>query len=189
MGDIQLETSDTKKDLGIVISSDLKITKLCIEVEKKCNRLLGYIKHLFHYRNKKIMVTLYNSLVLPHLQYCIQFWFPSLIKDLNRQEKIQARATKLIPEIRHLSYENRLQALGMSTLKARRIRLDLIQMYKILRGVDNLDYAKYFTLNTNKTRNNGYKLEVKTHTTNTLGNSFNYSCKNLELSSLRHCRQ
>ncbi len=39
---------------------------------------------------------------------------------------------------------------------------------------DNVDYAKYFALNTNKTRNNGYKLEVKTHTPNTLGNSFNY---------------
>ncbi len=46
----------------------------------------------------------------------------------------------------------------MSTLKDRRIRLDLIQTYKILHGIDNVDYAKYFTLNTNKTRNNGYKL-------------------------------
>ncbi len=62
----------------------------------------------------------------------------------------------------------------MSTLKDRRIRLDLIETYKILHGVDNVDYAKYFTLNTNNTRNNGYKLEVKTHTMNTLGNSFNY---------------
>ncbi len=62
----------------------------------------------------------------------------------------------------------------MSTLKARRIRLDLIQTYTFLHGVGNVDYVKYFTLNTKNTRNNGYKLEVKTHTTNTLGNSFNY---------------
>ncbi len=41
MGDIQLETIDTQKVLGIVISNDLKITKHCIEVEKKCNHLLG----------------------------------------------------------------------------------------------------------------------------------------------------
>ncbi len=44
----------------------------------------------------------------------------------------------------------------MLTLKARHIRLDLIQTYKILHGVDNIDY-KYFTLNKNSTRNNGYK--------------------------------
>ncbi len=73
MGDIQLETIDTQKDLVIVINSDLKTTRHCIEVEKKCNRLLGYIKRKFQYRNKKIMVTLYNSLVLHHLKYCIQF--------------------------------------------------------------------------------------------------------------------
>ncbi len=89
-------------------------------------------------------------------------------------QKKKARATKLVPEIRHLSYENRLQALGISTLKARRIRLDLIQTYKILHGVDNVYYAKCFSLNANNTTNNGYQLEIKTHTTNTLGNSCNY---------------
>ncbi len=124
MRDIKLETIDTQKDLGIVIISDLKTTKHCIEVEKKYNHLLGYIKYQFQYRNKKIVVTLYNSLVLPYLQYCIQFWSPSLIKDINRLEKIQARAIKYIPEIRHLSYENRLQVLGLLTLKASRIRLN-----------------------------------------------------------------
>ncbi len=120
------------------------------------------------------MITLYNSLVLPHLKYCIQFWSQSFIKDINRLERIQARATKLISEIRHMSYENRLQALEMLILKARHIRLDLIQTYKILHGVDNVDYEKYFTLNKYSTRNNGHKLEVKMHTTNTFSNSFNY---------------
>ncbi len=67
------------------------------------------------------------------------------------------------------------KALGISNLKSRSIRLYFIQTYKILHGVDNIDYAKYFTLNTNKfSRNNGYKLEVKTQIMNTLGNSFNY---------------
>ncbi len=52
-----------------------------------------------------------------------------------------------------MSYENIL------TLKARHIRLDLIQTYKILHGVDNVDYDdKYLTMNKNSTRNNGYKL-------------------------------
>ncbi len=86
----------------------------------------------FQYRNKKIVMTLYNSLILPHLHYSIQFWSPSLIKDINRLERIQTRATKLISEIRHMSYENRLQSLNMLTLKTRHIRLHFIQIYKIL---------------------------------------------------------
>ncbi len=40
--------------------------------------------------------------------------------------------------------------------------------------MDNIDYDKYLTLNKNSTRNNGYKLEVKMHTTNTLVKSFKY---------------
>ncbi len=50
----------------------------------------------------------------------------------------------------------------------------MIQTYKILHGVDNVDYDKYLTLNKNSTRNNGYNLEVKMHTRHTFGNSFNY---------------
>ncbi len=97
-------------------------------------------------------------------------WSPSLIKDINRLEKIQVRATKFVQKYGHLSYKNRLHALRMSNLKVWCIRLDLLQTYKILHGVHNVDYVKYFTLNKNNTRNNEYKLEVKTHTSNTLGN-------------------
>ncbi len=64
----------------------------------------------------------------------------------------------------------------MSTLKDRHIRLDLIQTYKILCGVHNVDYAKYFTLNTNRLEIMDINWNLK-HTMNTLDNSFNYSCK------------
>ena len=178
MDSIKLKETNSEKDLGIVITNNFKSTNHCIQVEKKCNRLLGYIKRQFLYRNKNIVVTLYKSLILPHLEYCVQFWSPSLKKDIDRLERVQARATKLIPEIRHMSYENRLKILGMHTLKSRRIRFDLVQTYKILHGVDNVDYTKYFELNNNHTRNNGYKLMVKMHNTNILGNFFMYRVVN-----------
>ncbi len=147
-------------------------------MEKKCNRLLGYKKRRFRYKNKKIVITLYNSLVFPHLKYCIQFWSPSLANDIKSLETVQARATKLIPEIRHLSYEGRLEILGMSSLKDRLLRLDLIQTYKILHGFDSVDYKKYFTLNQNANRNNRYKLNVKAHNGSILGNFFTYRVVN-----------
>ena len=95
-----VDCADTEKDLGIVISSDLKFSKQCIEVSKKSQRMLGYIRRQFGFGNKEIVLTLYNSLVRPHLEYAVQFWCP-FRKDIIRLERVQARATKLIPSIRH----------------------------------------------------------------------------------------
>ena len=172
MNDVQLSQSNSEKDLGVLVNRDLKDTSHCVYIENKCNRLLGLIKRKFKFKNRKIIMTLFNYLILPHLQYCVQFWSPALSKDVTRLEKIQARATKLIPEIRHLPYEDRLKNLGIRSLANRRIILDLVQTYKILHGVDNVEYSNYFTLNENCTRNNGLKLSVLSHNTNILGNFY-----------------
>ncbi len=54
---LQIETTDKERDLGVIISNNLKSTKQCINVEKKCNSLLWYIKRHFRYKNKKIVIT------------------------------------------------------------------------------------------------------------------------------------
>ena len=45
----------------------------------------------------------------------------------------------MVSEIRSLSYEGRLIALGLTTLELRRKRMDLIQTYKIINGMDEVD--------------------------------------------------
>ena len=45
----------------------------------------------------------------------------------------------MVFEIRSLSYEERLNALGLTTLELRRKRTDLIQIYKIINGIDEVD--------------------------------------------------
>ena len=173
-----ITSTDLEKDLGVLISSDLKFSKQCIEVEKKAQRLLGYIKRQFRYRNKEIVLTLYNSLVRPHLEYAVQFWSPTLKKDIVKLERVQARATKLIPSIRHMGYQRRLKALGLFTLETRRLRGQLIEVFKILRGFENIDYQRIFSLNTNATRNHGWKLDLKRFHHDTLGNFFTYKICN-----------
>jgi hypothetical protein len=104
---------------------------------------------------------LYKSLVRPHLEYAVQFWSPDLKKDIRRLENVQARATKLIPRIKNLSYQDRLDSIGLQSLEIRRLRFQLIQVYRMLNRKDNIDFNIFFNINNNNTRTNGFKLEAK----------------------------
>ncbi len=67
------------------------------------------IRRSITYKGKSLIVPLYKAIVKPHLEYCIQAWSPYLRKDIDMLEKIQRRATKLIPGLRDLRYEERLK--------------------------------------------------------------------------------
>ena len=69
-----------------------------------------------------------------------------LRKDIDMLEKIQRRATKLIPGLRDLRYEERLKECGLTTLETRRLRGDQIEVFKILNGYENIDSNIFFKL-------------------------------------------
>ena len=60
-------------------------------------------------------------------------------------ERVQRTATRLIPQFEKLSYEERLRKLGLTTLKERRQRGDMIEVFKLLTGVENIDCNQFFT--------------------------------------------
>ena len=80
--------------------------------------MLGLIRRTVMYKEKQLIVTLYKSMYRPHLEYCIA-WRPYRKKDIDKLEIIQRRATKMIPELRDLSYESRLLQCGLTTLETR----------------------------------------------------------------------
>ena len=161
-----ISPSERELDLGVVMTSEFKFGAQCIAAERKAQKVLGYIKRVFIHRNRQTVMTLYKSLVRPHLEYAVQFWSPTYRCDVDRLERIQARVTKLVPEIRNKGYARRLQDLDLHTLEQRRLRGQLIETYKIIRGYSTLDPTKIFSFNVNATRNHGYKLEVPRFRTN-----------------------
>ena len=70
-----------------------------------------------------------------------QLEIPTLKKDIALLEKVQRRATKISPSIKNLSYEKRLECLKLTTLQTRRLRGDLIQKFKIEKGLDKVEWV------------------------------------------------
>ena len=103
------------------------------------NQILGLLRRNVTYKEKEQIVPLYKALVRPHLEYSIQVWRPYHKKDIDAIERIQRRATKMIPQLRNLSYEERLKECGLTTLETMRLRGDQVEVFKILNGYENID--------------------------------------------------
>ena len=95
---------------------------------------------------------------------CVIWYFVFFIRQsFNRQhgpfQHIQRRATKIIPELRDLSYEERLKECGLTTLETRRLRGDQIEVFKILNGYENIDRNMFFSLKKDS-RTRGHEVKL-----------------------------
>lgn len=105
----------------------------------------------FKFKEITTMKTIYKYIIRPHLDYASPIWNPHLLKDINLLEGVQRRFTRLIPEISNLSYPRRLAAIKLKTLEERRRRADLIETYKIFKGLTKIDPNYLFTTNPTRT--------------------------------------
>ena len=159
MNNTEISKVNKEKDLGVIICNDLKPGEHCKEVVKTANKIVGFIGRTFEFKSEKVIVTLFNALVRPHLEYCVQFWSPYYRKDIDKLERVQRRATKLIPRLRNMPYEERLKELNLFSLEKRRMRGDLIEVFKMFRGFDNVNISDYLDIDRERnTRNNGFKI-------------------------------
>ncbi len=131
---VQLSTCDSEKDLGVLVDDQLSFEKHIAEKVSKANQNVGIIRRTFTFLDEEIFLLLYSSHVRPHLEYANPVWSPYKIKDIESIEKVQRRATKQIPSLKSLSYEDRLKKLNLFSLAYRRLRGDMIEAYKILSG-------------------------------------------------------
>ena len=71
---------------------------------------------------------------------------------------VQRRATKMIYGFNVLTYEQRLRRFGITTLETHRLRGDIIDVFKTIKGFEKVDYLKFFHLSTTGLRGHDLKL-------------------------------
>ena len=116
MGGTILSKTVKENDLGVTLNATMNVSEQCRIAASKGNQVLGMIRRNITYKEKSLIIPLYKAIVRPHLEYCIQAWSPYPRKDIDMLEKIQRRATKLIPGLRDLTYDERLTEYGLPTL-------------------------------------------------------------------------
>jgi ribonuclease P/MRP protein subunit RPP40 len=158
--------------LGVTVQQDLKWSKQCSKSVSTANRII-VIKRSFCYLSKDVVLKLYKSLVQPHLEYCAQAGRPYLKKDIELIEGVQRRAIKLIKSLKDETYENRFKKIHLTSMETRRLRGELIEVFKMFKGMDNLDFHKFFQLTNAPTR--GHSLKLVKHGCNLHIRKFSFS--------------
>lgn len=167
-----LDIIEREKDLGVIINSRLDSSEQTVEARKKGLRMLGAINRNVGYKSKEVVKKLYTAYVRPHLEYCVQAWCPMYEKDCWLLERVQKRATKMINGFGSLSYEERLKQLDMFSLRYRRLRGDLIEVFKFVQDPEERYLSDLFTFNRNDTvRGHQYKI-ILNHSRTRLRQSF-----------------
>jgi ribonuclease P/MRP protein subunit RPP40 len=139
-----LTKTSAEKDLGVMVDEDLKFHVHTAKVVSKAFQILAVVNKSFVNLDAFTLPLLYKTLVRPHLEYGNVIWGPHSKLDQKAVERVQRRATKMVPTLKDLPYESRLEQLNIPTLYYRRKRGDMIQVYKIMKGIDRISADIFF---------------------------------------------
>ena len=174
LGVTTLPNVKEEKDLGITIDCELKYKSHIGEKISKAQTMTGIIRRSFDFLDTRMFKKLFSAIVRPIIEYGQIIWSPHDKTQIREIENILRRASKQLPGMKDKDYMSRLKDIDIPCLLARRMRGDLIEVYKIL----NKKYdprilsENLFELNTRaNTRGNGRKL-VKPSSSTTSRKSF-----------------
>ena len=154
-----LEVTLNEKDLGVNIDPLLNFENHISNITKKARQLSGLIVKSITHKSKDIMIPLFKSIVRQPMEHAHAVWNPYKKKHVNLLESIQRHFTRYIIGTNDLSYEERMKMLNLPSLEFRRLRGDLIEVFKICHNLyDPVTTKSLITINKSNTRTHNYKL-------------------------------
>jgi hypothetical protein len=132
--------SKLERDLGLMVSNDLKWKKQTQYASNKANQVLGILNKTFKNKDSILFRQLYLVFVRPLLEFAAPVWNPHLKGDIAAIEKVQKRASKIPFELKNRTYDQRRASWHIQSLEERRKRGDLIQFFKMDKEIDKITW-------------------------------------------------
>ena len=175
------------KDLGVLVDSKLSFSAHIAQTTTKAHQRASLIIRCFKSRDAHLLFRAFSVYVRPIVEYCSPVWSPVYKSDIVRLEAVQRRFTKRLKYCSCLSYAQRLIYLKTETLELRRLKQDLITIYKIFHNDIELNINDFFELSQHGiTRGHNFKL-VKPVTNNN-AREFSFACRRINCwNSLPNC--
>lgn len=152
------------KDLGILIDKNLKFDSQINNICKKAYNIVNMLFRCFQTNNKTSFLQGYKGYVLPILEYCSIIWSPQLLGDIDKIERVQRYFTRrLLDRLNRpaMHYIDRLKLFNLESLESRRLKADLIFLYKMIKKHVDVNVNHFFTFsNISRTRGHEYKMII-----------------------------
>ena len=136
---------EQEKDLGVIISEDLKPDKMVSRQVQKAHVKLTQFNSTFAYRGKT-WVKLYKMYVKPSLLYASEAWKPGTKEGIEKLEAVQKRAVRMAGGQGDKSYYEAFREAGLNTIEEEMDKADMVRVFRIMNGNDKVNKTSFWTM-------------------------------------------
>ena len=149
LGTNSLPHSVVVKDLGLLIDPTLKFNLHILDLTKRARQRSSLIFRSFLSRDPIILLRAFKTYIRPLLEYSSTVWNPSTIHLIDKLESVQRSFTKRLNGLSHLPYSARLSNTKLQSLELRRLIIDLITCFNIVKGFSSIPLSALFSPSNN----------------------------------------
>ena len=150
LGDVALQAVNNGSDLGVNVDGKLNFCEHVANITRKAHARANLILRCFISRHRQSNINSFKFYVRPLLEHNSSEWSSSLKYLIELLENVQRRFTKRMFGLYNLTYHQRLICLGLESLELRRLRFDLLLVYKIVFGLTGLRSEDFFCTNVSR---------------------------------------
>ena len=170
----KVNQTNSVKYLGITVDRCLNYSEHVDNIIKKLNKGLGILKRASALVPQSSLVTIYNTVMLPHIDYCSVVWGGCNDRDITRLQRLQNRAMRVILKCHYRTHINTmLTSLKWMSVRQRLHYSRCVWMWKVghglVPGYMESMFSSNFGYNTRSSTNGNYRVTACNH------NTFQYS--------------